>query len=148
MPSSTGAADGWYTRTKLLVEGSATLSRRRRSRRSSDRHHRRGTTFSILARRLLRRDDFTSRDHLAGKILGFITHYSRHAKPFRWRYDGRPLAHIRNLRGAGVDARFSVGVAITEPIRQAILAMKNRPASGCRPSTVTVSPATAPTSAN
>jgi hypothetical protein len=47
--------------------------------------------FSILARRLLRRGEFTSRDHLAAKILGFITHYNRHAKPFRWRYDGRPL---------------------------------------------------------
>lgn len=47
--------------------------------------------FSILARRLLRRGEFTSRDHLAGKILGFLSHYSRHAKPFRWRYDGRPL---------------------------------------------------------
>jgi transposase len=47
--------------------------------------------FSILAKRLLRRGEFTSRDHLAGKILKFITHYSRTAKPFRWRYNGRPL---------------------------------------------------------
>jgi transposase len=47
--------------------------------------------FSILARRLLRRGEFTSRDHLAGKILHFIAEYSRTAKPFRWRYDGRPL---------------------------------------------------------
>ena len=47
--------------------------------------------FSILTRRLLRRGEFTSREHLANKILTFITHYSRTAKPFRWRYDGRPL---------------------------------------------------------
>jgi hypothetical protein len=47
--------------------------------------------FSILTRRLLRRGEFTSREHLAKKILTFVTHYSRHAKPFRWRYDGRPL---------------------------------------------------------
>jgi len=47
--------------------------------------------FSILTRRLLRRGEFTSREHLANKILKFITHYSRTAKPFRWRYDGRPL---------------------------------------------------------
>jgi transposase len=47
--------------------------------------------FSILTRRLLRRGEFTSREHLAKKILTFITHYSRTAKPFRWRYDGRPL---------------------------------------------------------
>ena len=30
------------------------------------------------------------------------------------------LAHIRTLRGHGIDARFSVGVAITEPIREVI----------------------------
>lgn len=47
--------------------------------------------FSILTKRLLRRGEFTSRDHLTSKILKFITHYSRTAKPFRWRYDGRPL---------------------------------------------------------
>ena len=39
--------------------------------------------FSILARRLPHRGEFTSQEHLARKILGFITHYSRHAKPFR-----------------------------------------------------------------
>ena len=48
--------------------------------------------FSILTKRLLRRGEFTSRDHLAGKILKFIAHYSRTAKPFRWRYNGRPLS--------------------------------------------------------
>jgi len=47
--------------------------------------------FSILARRLLRRGEFTSQEHLARKILNFITHYNHHAKPYRWRYDGRPL---------------------------------------------------------
>src|SRR5262249_1413279 len=47
--------------------------------------------FSILTRRMLRRGEFSSREHLANKILTFITHYSRSAKPFRWRYDGRPL---------------------------------------------------------
>jgi hypothetical protein len=36
------------------------------------------------------------------------------------------LAHICDLRDTGVDTRVSVGVAITEPIRQAILAMKYR----------------------
>jgi transposase len=47
--------------------------------------------FSILTRRLLRRGEFTSRAHLASKIRNFIAEYSRTAKPFRWRYDGRPL---------------------------------------------------------
>jgi hypothetical protein len=38
------------------------------------------------------------------------------------------LAHIRSLREQGVDARFSVGVAITEPIRRAITTMnEHRP---------------------
>jgi len=47
--------------------------------------------FSILTRRLLRRGEFTSREHLANKIVKFFTHYNRTAKPFRWTYDGRPL---------------------------------------------------------
>ncbi|GLY08490.1 IS630 family transposase [Actinoplanes sp. NBRC 101535] len=47
--------------------------------------------FSILTRRLLRRGEFTSREHLANKILKFFTHYNRTAKPFRWTYDGHPL---------------------------------------------------------
>lgn len=47
--------------------------------------------FSILARRLLHRSEFTSREHLANKILKFFAHYNRTAKPFRWTYDGRPL---------------------------------------------------------
>ena len=47
--------------------------------------------FSILTRRLLRRGEFTSREHLTRKIIKFFTHYNRTAKPFRWTYDGRPL---------------------------------------------------------
>jgi transposase len=47
--------------------------------------------FSILTRRLLRRGEFTSRDDLADKIMGFIEVYDRTAKPFRWTYDGSPL---------------------------------------------------------
>jgi transposase len=47
--------------------------------------------FSILTRRVLLRGEFTSRDQLAKRILTFITHYDRTAKPFRWTYDGRPL---------------------------------------------------------
>jgi transposase len=47
--------------------------------------------FSIIQRRLLRRGEFTSRAHLAGKILEFICNYDDKARPFRWSYDGRPL---------------------------------------------------------
>jgi transposase len=46
--------------------------------------------FSILTRRLLRRGEFTSRDHLADRIEAFVAVYNRTAKPYRWTYDGRP----------------------------------------------------------
>ena len=47
--------------------------------------------FSILERRLLRRGEFTSVDHLAQRVIEFIKDYNRRAAPFRWTYDGRPL---------------------------------------------------------
>jgi transposase len=47
--------------------------------------------FSILERRLLRRGEFDSIDHLAERVLAFIKDYNRRAAPFRWTYDGRPL---------------------------------------------------------
>lgn len=47
--------------------------------------------FSILERRLLRRGEFDSVDHLAERIIEFIKDYNRRASPFRWTYDGRPL---------------------------------------------------------
>jgi transposase len=47
--------------------------------------------FSTLTRRLLRRGEFTSRQHLADRIEGFVNVYNRTAKPYRWTYDGRPL---------------------------------------------------------
>lgn len=47
--------------------------------------------FSILARRLLKRGEFASREELVAKIMAFIAEYDRTAKPFRWTYDGSPL---------------------------------------------------------
>lgn len=47
--------------------------------------------FSILARRVLRRGDFASRQDLIDKILAFITNYNQTAKPFRWTYDAKLL---------------------------------------------------------
>jgi transposase len=47
--------------------------------------------FSILERRLLRRGEFDSVEHLAERIITFIKDYNRTATPFRWTYDGRPL---------------------------------------------------------
>ena len=49
--------------------------------------------FSILARRLLRRASFTSRNELRRRVLEFIDYFNRVlAKPFRWTYTGRALA--------------------------------------------------------
>lgn len=48
--------------------------------------------FSILARRLLKRGNFTSVEDLKQKILSFITYFNQTiAKPFKWTYKGRPL---------------------------------------------------------
>jgi transposase len=47
--------------------------------------------FSILERRLLKHGEFNSVDELAERIIAFINDYNRHARPFRWTYDGRPL---------------------------------------------------------
>jgi transposase len=47
--------------------------------------------FSILERRALKHGEFDSVDDLARAIIAFIEDYNRHARPFRWTYDGRPL---------------------------------------------------------
>jgi transposase len=47
--------------------------------------------FSILERRLLRRGEFDSVDHLAERVIDFIKDYNKKATPFRWTHDGRPL---------------------------------------------------------
>lgn len=48
--------------------------------------------FSVLARRLLRRDSFRSADHVRRRILRFIDYFnSTLAKPYKWTYTGRPL---------------------------------------------------------
>ena len=49
--------------------------------------------FSILARKLLKRGDFTSVEHLIAKVLAFIEYYNcTMAKPFKWTYKGKALA--------------------------------------------------------
>jgi hypothetical protein len=48
--------------------------------------------FSILARRLIRRGSFRSKEDLRDRILQFIDYFNRTmAKPFKWPYAGRPL---------------------------------------------------------
>jgi len=49
--------------------------------------------FSILARKLLKRGNFTSVENLITKVLAFIDYYNRTmAKPFQWTYKGKALA--------------------------------------------------------
>lgn len=49
--------------------------------------------FSILARRVLRRGSFDSKQDLQSKVLAFIHYFNEVlAKPFRWTYAGRLLA--------------------------------------------------------
>ena len=48
--------------------------------------------FSILARKLLRRGNFTSLSDLRSKVLNFISYFNdTMAKPFKWTYRGRAL---------------------------------------------------------
>jgi DDE superfamily endonuclease len=48
--------------------------------------------FSILARKVIRRGSFTSKQDLTAKIERFITYFNQTmAKPFRWTYAGKPL---------------------------------------------------------
>lgn len=73
----------------------------------------------------------TTADHITvlDDALAQIPDQFRHGTPILIRSDSAGctqglLAHIRALREHGLDTRFSVGVAITEPIRQAVLSAK------------------------
>ena len=49
--------------------------------------------FSILARKVIRRGNFTSVVDLNEKLTEFIEFFNKTmAKPFRWTFDGKPLA--------------------------------------------------------
>lgn len=49
--------------------------------------------FSILARKLLKRGNFTSVLDLKTRVLAFVTYFNETmAKPFRWTYQGKALA--------------------------------------------------------
>lgn len=48
--------------------------------------------FGIVSRRLLKRGNFPSLQHLRQRLLDFIDYFNRtFARPFRWTYTGRPL---------------------------------------------------------
>jgi len=49
--------------------------------------------LSILVRKVLTRGTFTSTDHLHAKVFAFIDYFNATmAKPFKWTYQGKPLA--------------------------------------------------------
>ena len=49
--------------------------------------------FSFLVKKVIRRGNFTSKEELRQKILRFIDYFNETmAKPFRWTYQGKPLA--------------------------------------------------------
>ena len=49
--------------------------------------------FGIVSRRVMRRGNFTSQQHLKERLLDFIDYFNRtFAKPFQWNYTGR---HVR-----------------------------------------------------
>lgn len=49
--------------------------------------------FSILVRKVIRRGDFSSVEDLCKKINAFIDYFNETmARPFRWTYQGKPLA--------------------------------------------------------
>jgi len=48
--------------------------------------------FSILARKVIRRGNFTSKEDLKAKLSAFIDYFNQTmAKPFKWTYAGKPL---------------------------------------------------------
>ena len=49
--------------------------------------------FSILARKVIKRGNFSSVTDLVAKVLAFVNYYNRTmAKPFKWTYQGKALA--------------------------------------------------------
>nr|WP_256484743.1 transposase [Endozoicomonas sp. 4G] len=48
--------------------------------------------FSILVRRFLKRNSFTSKEDLKARLHQFVDFFNeKMAKPFKWTYKGRPL---------------------------------------------------------
>jgi transposase len=52
--------------------------------------------FGVLARRLLRRGDFTSRGDLEAQITAFTIRHNKNARPYKWGYDA-DAEHARYL---------------------------------------------------
>ena len=62
--------------------------------------------FSILARKLLRRGNFTSKHDLKDRIERFIAYFNQTmAKPFRWTITGKPLVSCESGKEASAPGR-------------------------------------------
>jgi len=61
--------------------------------------------FSILQRKALSPDDFSSIEEAAQRILGFEQHYQQIARPFEWRFTRRDLTRLMNRSSEQVYAR-------------------------------------------
>ena len=49
--------------------------------------------FGILAKKVIKRGNFRSKEELREKLLAFIDYFNATmAKPFKWTYQGKPLA--------------------------------------------------------
>ena len=60
--------------------------------------------FSLLQRKLLQPNHFTSLDELERAIQDFIAHYNQTAKPLKWSYTVEQLEHKLEPRlGAGAE---------------------------------------------
>lgn len=96
----------------------------------------------------------TAADHIAvlDACLAQIPDIHRYGQPILVRADtagssSQFLAHIRALRNQGLDIRFSVGLAITEPVRAVLARIIDEPDLGSRPSTRMPTCASTPNSA-
>ena len=55
--------------------------------------------FSIIQRKVLTPNDFSSRQELAGRLLAFERHYETIARPFEWRFTRHDLTRLLRRLG-------------------------------------------------
>ena len=50
--------------------------------------------FSVIQKKVVSPNDFTSLDQLSGTLLAFVARYNKTAKPFNWKYTAADLADL------------------------------------------------------
>ena len=79
--------------------------------------------FGILARKVIRRGNFTSQADLRTRIMDFIDYCNATlAKPFKWTYQGKPL-----VAGCSWDLSAVVLVPSATPVSPSLSALPNLP---------------------